>query len=139
MPALGTWAAPIYNEVPAQEFSPFKTVDFTFTASADDGSVPDLVLSADVRAWMAGKSFYMIETIPGSTGPTAATAVTLEDSKGDLLGGAVTIAASARQICRPIVNGKEDIMPYDGRALTLKVASNSVHSAVATIRLFMWR
>jgi len=140
MPALGSWSAPTYNEVAAQEFSPFKSIEWTFTGSADDGSVPDLVLSAEERYWLSGKSFYMAEIIPGSAGPTADYDISIEDAAGDIFEDALKdLSATLRERRRPQVNGKEDVFPYDGRALTIKVAGNSVHSAVATLRLFMWR
>jgi hypothetical protein len=135
----GSWGASVKNEVPAQEFSPFKTIEWTFTADASDGSVPNLEIPAADLYWMAGKSFYMVETIPGGTGPTTGAAVTLEDSSGDIFEGAVTLHETDRKRVRPMVNGKEDVWPYDGRALTLKVANNLVNSATATIRLFMYR
>ncbi len=140
MAAVGSWTASTKNEVPAQEFSPFKTIEWTFTGSADDGSVPDLVIPAADLYFMAGKSFYMAETIPGTTAPTADYDITIEDASGDLFGGALSNrSATAREFARPLVNGKEDVLPYDGRAVMVKVAGNSEHSATATLRLFMWR
>jgi hypothetical protein len=134
----GSWAGPVYNAV-KQGVSLFTTVEFVFTADAADATIPDLELSDDIREWMAGKSFYMVEAIPGGTGPTTGAAVTLEDSSGDIFEGAVTLHEADRKRVRPMVNGKEDVWPYDGRALTLKVANNLVNSATATIRLFMYR
>jgi len=136
----GSWSSAVKNEVPAQEFSPFKTIEWAFTASANDGVVPDLVIPAADLYWMAGKSFYMAEIIPGAVSPTALYDISIHDVSGDIFEDALKdLSATLRERRRPFVNGKEDVFPYDGRALTIKVSGNSVHSATGTLRLFMWR
>jgi hypothetical protein len=135
----GSWSGSIYNEVPAQEFSPFKTIEWTFTADAANGSVPDMVIPAEDLYYMAGKFITLLETVPGATAPTNQWDATLEDAHGDILGGALQNRAQTREFADPLQNGSVRYIPCDGRALTLKVANNSVNSATAAIRLFLSR
>ncbi len=136
----GSWSESVINNVKENGGSPFGTIEWVFIGDAANGAVPDLVIPAADRQWMAGKSFYMAEIIPGTDSPTADYDITIEDASGDIFEDALKdLSATLRARIRPKVNGKEDVWPYDGRPITIKVANTTAPSAQATVRLFMWR
>ena len=110
-----------------------KKVIFTCTADSSDGSYPDTVLSKPIDGYLLA-----LETNPGATGPTANYDITIEnDNAVDVLAGAgANRHTSDTEVAYPAVGMyfKRPIAPSD--TLTLKIANNSVNSAVTVITLF---
>lgn len=103
-----------------------------FTADASDGSVPDTVLPS-----FEGR-IAELTTNPGGTAPTDNYDLTVIDDEGiDRLQGLGANRDTANSESVPIVYSGSTIHPPVGRyeTLTLKLANNSVHSAVGRIIL----
>lgn len=102
-------------------------------ASSTDGSVPDTILPA-----FEGK-LLAFATAPGATNPTANYDITVVDqfSYDVLEGVGANRSASAAQKAAIVYSGTGTHPPVDeGDTLTLKVANNSVNSALVTITLY---
>lgn len=128
MPALGTITQAFVNA------GHVRRVTLTCTASADDGSFPDTVLTQKIE----GRLLKLV-TNPGAVQPTDNYGVTLVDQHGhDVLEG---VGAT-----RDTLNTEEASIIYAGTGthpvvdesdtLTLKLASNIVHSAVVVVDLY---
>lgn len=102
-------------------------------ASSSDGSVPDTVLPAFEGALLA------IATTPGVTNPTALYDITVVDQYGhDVLEGVgANRSASAAEKVPVVYSGTGTHPPVDeADTLTLKIANNSVNSALVTVALY---
>lgn len=111
---------------------PMKWVDFTFTCSSVDGSFTTVTSSP----YNLEGQLICIDTWPGTTAPTDNTAVTLtlSDAHGgvDIMGTtAVTVDATSKLRFISSVSHS----PLIG-LLNLAIASNIVHSATGTIRVW---
>lgn len=101
-------------------------------ASSTDGSVPDTVLPAFEGTLLA------FGTAPGVTNPTANYDLTVVDQYGhDVLEGVgANRSASAAEKVAIVYSGTGTHPPVDeADTLTLKLANNSVNSALITIAL----
>jgi len=130
----GSWSTTVYNQVRNSEL---KTITFTFIGSADDGTVPDHALTTTELEFMTGTQIMDVETIPGTPAPDNSWLPTLEDVSGDIV--EFTARSQARQHFTPTKDGVGNYVPIDGRALTLKIAANTVVSATAQIRFTLAR
>lgn len=102
-------------------------------ASATDGSVPDTALPAFEGRLLA------ISTTPGVTNPTANYDITVVDQYGhDVLEGVgANRSASAAEKAQVVYSGTGTHPPVDDAdTLTLKIANNSVNSALITVALY---
>jgi len=117
-----------------------RTLIFTCTADAADGSFPDTTLTADQYAYVRGFHFYQALTDPGSTAPTANYDIVVNDAYGgDISGGELSDRSST---------ATERIAPKVGNAyggatvnsnLTVQISNNSVNSATVVIILMFSR
>lgn len=102
-------------------------------ASATDGSVPDTVLPAFEGTLLA------VGTAPGVTNPTALYDITVVDQFGhDVLEGVgANRSASATEKAPIVYSGTGTHPPVDeADTLTMKIANNSVNSALVTVTLY---
>lgn len=106
---------------------------------ADDtnGSVPDTAFDSTDLVDILGRYCILGVTDPGTTAPTVAYDITIEDEYGcDIFGGKLNDrSASASEQEMPLIG-----TAYDGRvitgALTFKLANNSVNSALGKCVLY---
>ncbi len=120
-----------------------RILTFTWTASADDGSVPPTATSAVNTSDIIGWYVYAIETNPGAVAPTASYDIVVNDAEGlDIAGGMLANrSASATEKSTPRLDSTYSIFGgvlIDG-ALTLVITGQSVHSATGTVKLIMSR
>jgi hypothetical protein len=115
---------------------PMAKLVLTCTADAADHSYPVTVLNTLQNDYLLlGKQLYSIKCIPGTTGPTTGTSITITDEYGvDLLGGKGSglihnsnktwaLFGPAGSVVSALVTG----------TLTATITGNSVNSAVITI------
>ncbi len=103
------------------------------TASSTDGTVPDTALPAFEGRLLA------IGTAPGATTPTSLYDITVVDqfSYDVLEGVGANRSATLPQKVAIVYSGTGVHPPVDeGDTLTLKIANNSVNSALITITLY---
>lgn len=102
-------------------------------ASSTDGSIPDTAFPAFEGRLLA------LATAPGVTNPTALYDITLVDQFGhDVLEGVgANRSASAAEKVPIVYSGTSNTPPVDeSDTLTLKIANNSVNSALVTVTLY---
>ena len=110
-----------------------RTVTFSCTGDAANGSIPDTPTNTANTTFITGWYFYNIEVDPGATAPDAADVLIKNAAGRDLLDGLGTnrIHATATQ-------SMSDSMPFfeavEG-ALTLDVNSQATASALYTVKL----
>lgn len=105
----------------------------TVVASSTDGSVPDTILPAFEGTLLS------FGTAPGATNPTALYDVTILDQYAhDVLEGVGANRSASASEKVPIVYSGTGTHPQVDEAdtLTLKIANNSVNSALVTIALY---
>lgn len=131
--AAGSWSAATYDQV--TQGSGYKTISWTFTGDAANGTVPNLTITGDPLAYMKGWWIYYVETDPGATAPTALYDVVINNAAGrDIMGGALANrSATATEDAEPT-----RATPVDGD-LTIAVSNNAVNSATATIKIWLAR
>jgi hypothetical protein len=109
----------------------------TFTADADNSTVPDLNIVGFGGQWLC-----QIITNPGTTQPTDNYDIYLKYEGSDLLGGAGVDRDTANtEIAYPIVDsvsGQRACVPVPG-TLVFSLANNSVKSAVGTMEIHFKR
>jgi len=117
----------------------FKVLTFSWTGAADDGTVPSTATSAAITAEIAGCHLVEVRTNPGSTAPTAAYDIALNDTDGiDLMGGALNdrSATASERAAPKVATGVYGSAAIDG-AITMVITNQAVHSATGTVRVFM--
>lgn len=105
----------------------------TCTADASAGTIPSTTSTARIDGLLLG-----VETDPGSTGPTAAYDIVLNDSNSyDKMGGALADrSATATEYARPAVSSiAVPFVPVDG-TLTMVVSNTSVNSATVVVKVY---
>lgn len=118
-----------------------RSVTFTCTADASDGSYPATDIAALLSASpvpLSGK-LVALQTNPGSTAPTANYDITLVDADGlDRLQGLGANRHTSNSEAVAIVYTSTAIHPpvAPGEALTLTIANNSANSAVTVVTLY---
>lgn len=109
---------------------------FAWTADSADGSVPDTVTTDAITAAIKGMGVIEVRTTPGTTNPTAAYDIVINNADGlDLMGGALAdrSATAAEAAFSNSTTGAID------SALTLGISGNSVKSATGTVKLIISR
>lgn len=113
---------------------PVGVITLTATADSADGSYPNTALATKI----SGK-LLALETNPGSPAPTDLYDITLEDGDGhDVLEGVGANRSTTNTEKVSAVYSTTEIHPEVSYAdtLTLKIANNSVNSAVTVIKLY---
>lgn len=116
-------------------------VTFTCTADAAAATYPATSLSSTALQHVGGRYLALATTNPGTTGPTAAYDIVLNDADGiDVMGGTLAnrSATASEQAVPLLMTGV-----YGGRlvagSLQLAVTGNSVNSAVTVINFHFVR
>lgn len=137
--AAGTWGTPVPSNVASG--SAFKTWSITFTASADNATIPNYTTTATDQAFMKGYWLFYVETDPGSAAPTDDYDITITNAAGrDIMGGALSDRGNATtEVAFAIDAGLTKHSPPIDGALTIAVSNNSVNSAKSTIKFFLFR
>lgn len=131
--AAGSWSATSYSTT-LDSSSSFKWIQWTFTADADNASVPALSISATDLAYMKKYFIYSIETDPGTTGPTnGAWDVVITDT----LSYPVTVSNLSSSTSSKTYAPGGGYFPIDGTALTVTITDNAVNSASAVVRIWL--
>lgn len=138
--AAGTIVGAI-NRIQSQQGRPqIVKVFLTCTASADDHTYPETIVNTleNVSDYdLRGLSLYSVKAIPGTTGPTDNSDLTITDEDGvDLLGGkGENIIDNATSSFIPAGPGAfAQPAPITGD-ITINLSGNSVNSAVVTLVL----
>jgi hypothetical protein len=120
--------------------SGMKTITFTCTADASNGSFPATNLSTDNTTFISGYYLIMAVTKPGSPAPTNLWGATVTSANGtDVMGGNMASQSSSlnkQQV--PQIGTVYGPRPINS-ALTLNITGNSVNSAVITVLLYFSR
>ncbi len=111
-----------------------KKLVLTATADASAATFPDTILPAGIEGFLIA-----LETNPGGTGPTDQYDITIEDANGhdvlETVGGNRSITATEK--ANIVYSSTSNHPPVDvSDVLTLKIANNSVNSAVTVISLY---
>jgi hypothetical protein len=107
---------------------------FTCTADASDGSFDDVTVATIFEGRLLD-----LETNPGATAPTDNYDITIEDDGGhDVLEGVGGNRHTTTTQKVPVVYNGTGTHPTvdDSDTLTLKIANNSVNSAITVITLY---
>jgi hypothetical protein len=135
----GTVTGVIERITTQQGRPPLVVVTLTCTAAADDNSYPATVINhlTDIAAYdLRGLKLYSVATIPGGTGPTDNSDMTLTDRYGiDIMAGAGTNLVDNSAKNRSVI-GIASAVIITGD-ITLNLTGNSVASAVTTVVLEM--
>lgn len=132
--AAGSWGTVSYSGTGSETIGNFKWIQWTFTASADNATIPTLTPSATDLKYMKGFYLYAIETNPGSTGPTnGAWDVVVTDAQG-LATTVSDRSSTATQISYAPGSG---YYPFEGKAVTIDITDNAVNSASAVVRIWL--
>ena len=117
--------------------SDIRTITYTCTADAADGSFPSTALTTEQALYVTGYHCYLAVTDPGATAPTDDYDIAITDTYScDVFGGALADrdTANSEQVA-PAVGSA-----YGGRTCagvwTLAITNNSVNSAVVTLVLY---
>jgi hypothetical protein len=142
--AAGSWSAVTYGDATVAQVGNIKTFSITFTASADNATIPNYTISTALTPtlmnYMKGFWIYTVQTDPGSTGPTAAYDIVINDVHGmDIMGGALADrSATATENVFPKFNqSSASYAPLDGTTLVIAVSNNLVNSATSTLKFFL--
>ena len=117
----------------ANNLGVIKTIEFACVGDDADGTIPDTVLTQKIDGYL-----LMLETNPGSTGPTANYDIAIDDEEGiDVL---QTVGAN-----RHTSNSEVAAIPFGtyfhppvspDQALTLKFTNTSVNNATVKVILY---
>lgn len=125
---------------PSSENGYTREVAVLCTASSSDASYPDtnlVTLSGLLNGPLSGWGLWMVETDPGTTGPTDNTDLYLKTANGtDILGGNGENGidnATNNLIYTPVSPF------YIGGTLTQDIDNNAVNSATVTIKYYLVR
>ena len=116
------------------------TVTFTCTADAADQSYPAAAINqdnADVNTDLIGYWLSHVKVVPGATGPTDNSDLTITVNGEDILGGngANIVDNATGGHCVPYGSNGDAQYPMTGDVLTLNLTGNAVNSAVVTVTL----
>jgi hypothetical protein len=136
--AAGSWGTPVPLIV--ADGGAFKTWSITFTASADNGTIPNYTTTATDQKFMKGYWLFYVETDPGSTGPTADYDIVINSASGyDIMGGALADrSATVTQRAFADLSNIKHSPPIDG-ALTVAVSNTTANSATCTIKFWLFK
>lgn len=117
----------------ANNLGTIKTIEFACTADAAAATFPNTALTQKIDGFLLA-----IETNPGATAPTDQYDITIEDEEGlDQLQGTGANRATATTEIASVVVGTYFHPPVtQDMTLTLKIANNSVNSALIKIILY---
>jgi hypothetical protein len=138
--AAGSWGTP--SPVLPNNASAFKTWSITFTASADNATIPNYTTTTTDQNFMKGYWIFGVETDPGSTGPTDNYDVVINNAASrDIMGGALSNRdSSTTEFAMALAaDGVTKYSPPVDGALTIAVSGNSVNSATSSIKLYLFR
>jgi hypothetical protein len=143
--AAGSWSTVTYSDKEVATIGNIKSFTVTFTASSDNATVPNFVISAAAQPtlmnWIKGFYLYAVETDPGSTGPTnGAWDIAINDIHGmDILGGAGAnrSSSSTQNIFPKFPQTGTGFPPLDGTTLTIVISDNAVNSATCSIKFYL--
>lgn len=118
-------------------YGSLKTITFTCTADAADGSYPATALTTAQKKYVRGWWLSHVKIDPGATGPTDNSDLTLTVGSFDILGGNGTDAIDNAVNCVlvPYGSGGDAQYPMTDDDLTINITNNSVNSAVTVITL----
>lgn len=118
-----------------------KTVTFSWTGDASNGTVPSTATSTAITTEIAGWYVYAIETDPGSVAPTTLYDIVINDASGfDIAGGQLANrSATATERVIPKLDATASL--YGGvlvdSALTMVITNQNVVSATGTVKLIL--
>ena len=120
--------------------SPVYVWSLSWTADDGNGTVPDTAMSTAILNQLKGHyEVYDAMTNPGSTAPTDNYDITIENSDGDVFGGALANRDTANTEWTPPYHGGAYVtVPVDG-TLTHTLSNNSVNSATGVTRVYFRR
>jgi len=118
-----------------------QVVTFTWTADAAAATIPSTATTDAITAAIIGWYVWAIETDPGSTAPTAAYDIVLNDANGfDIAGGQLANrSATATEKVIPKLDATTSLYGAHlvNSALTLVITNNLVNSATGTVKLIL--
>ena len=118
-----------------------KTVTFSWTGDASDGSVPSTATNTAITTEIAGWYVYAIVTDPGAVPPTTLYDIVINDANGFDIAGGQLANRSATVTERVIPKLDATASLYGGvlvdSTLTLVITGQSVNSATGTVKLML--
>lgn len=118
-----------------------QVVTITWLAIAD-GSVADQIFPDNIMRYLQGWFLIKADVDTGTTQPTALYDIAINNSAGDIMGGALSdlLAEGAQTNLAPLSGTDADFFsPIDNDPLTFALSGNSVNGASGTVKLYFTR